>query len=265
MSPIEVRQHPTDDRRIQFLFGEDEPSAEVLEFIKSIETTLEKLNRAFPDDDDKFKKRFEVILEFAAASLREHEPDLTAARTRLDEINADLGDREKSEEEQEETKSWFRVERGDKKPPNILFTPVDDNAEVPVELAKLQINIDRLLGALMPIVEAMALGVPVICSDIPAHRESAQERAEFFDPLDETAWHRAVLRLIEDDGAVEAARARQAGYAPPSWGEHFRLLEAELEGLLQNGEPRTPVDHLTGGGRLPLRHGGDRAQVPDTL
>lgn len=117
----------------------------------------------------------------------------------------------------------------------------------------------------MPIAEAMTLGVPVICSDIPAHRESAQECAEFLDPLDETAWHRAVLRLIEDDGAVEAARARQAGYAPASWDEHFRLLEAELEGLLKNGEPRTPVDHLTGGGRPPLRHEGDRAQVPDTL
>ena len=117
----------------------------------------------------------------------------------------------------------------------------------------------------MPIVEAMVLGVPVICSDIPAHHESAQERAEFIDPLDENAWYRAVVRLVENNAAVEAARAKQAGYSPPSWHKHFRLLEAELGGILQNGDPRTPVGHLTGSCRRPLRHGDNRAQVPDSL
>ena len=37
----------------------------------------------------------------------------------------------------------------------------------------------------MPVLEAMAAGIPVACSDIPPLREVAGDAALFFDPLDE--------------------------------------------------------------------------------
>ena len=56
----------------------------------------------------------------------------------------------------------------------------------------------------MPVLEALASGIPTACSDIPALRESAGEAALFFDPLDEDAIATAIDRITEDE------RLRQA-------------------------------------------------------
>lgn len=44
----------------------------------------------------------------------------------------------------------------------------------------------------LPIVEAQALGVPVIAADIPSHREIASERTILLDPLDGLSWKQAI-------------------------------------------------------------------------
>ena len=74
----------------------------------------------------------------------------------------------------------------------------------------------------IPIVEALTLGTPVIASDIPVHREVAGTRGLFLHPLDGPGWREAVL------AAIAAPPARIAGYAPPSWDDHFRVVEACL-------------------------------------
>jgi len=56
---------------------------------------------------------------------------------------------------------------------------------------RLSVNFRRL-G--MPVLEAMAAGVPLACSDIPVLREVASDCALYFDPLDEEAMHRALVR-----------------------------------------------------------------------
>ena len=43
----------------------------------------------------------------------------------------------------------------------------------------------------MPIVEAMAVGVPVICSDLAVLREVGGNVPIFVDRASEAAWHRA--------------------------------------------------------------------------
>ena len=48
----------------------------------------------------------------------------------------------------------------------------------------------------MPVLEAMAAGVPVACSDIPPLREVAGDTALFFDPLDESAISGALDRVV---------------------------------------------------------------------
>ena len=47
-----------------------------------------------------------------------------------------------------------------------------------------------------PVHEALAAGVPVIASDIPAHREYVAGFAELLDPLDAAAWARSMAELL---------------------------------------------------------------------
>jgi glycosyltransferase involved in cell wall biosynthesis len=48
----------------------------------------------------------------------------------------------------------------------------------------------------MPVLEAMAAGLPVACSDIPPLREVAGDSALYFDPLDESAIATALDQVI---------------------------------------------------------------------
>jgi glycosyltransferase involved in cell wall biosynthesis len=61
----------------------------------------------------------------------------------------------------------------------------------------------------MPVLEAMAAGIPVACSDIPPLREVAGEAALFFDPLREGAIAAALDRIVVDEQL--RARLTQAG------------------------------------------------------
>jgi glycosyltransferase involved in cell wall biosynthesis len=51
----------------------------------------------------------------------------------------------------------------------------------------------------MPVLEALAAGIPTACSDIPPLRESAGEAALFFDPRDENAIAAALDRITGDE------------------------------------------------------------------
>jgi len=64
----------------------------------------------------------------------------------------------------------------------------------------------------MPVLEAMAAGVPLACSDIPVLREVASDCALYFDPLDEEAMHRALVRLASGAIPVEGGRKRAAEF-----------------------------------------------------
>jgi len=73
----------------------------------------------------------------------------------------------------------------------------------------------------LPIVEAQALGVPVIAADIPSHREIASERTILLDPLDGLAWK----------AAIERAAAEYRRWSPPpmeSWPDYFAALAQSL-------------------------------------
>jgi glycosyltransferase involved in cell wall biosynthesis len=61
----------------------------------------------------------------------------------------------------------------------------------------------------MPVLEAMAAGIPVACSDIPPLREVAGEAALFFDPLNEDAIAIAVESIVTDE--TLRARLEKAG------------------------------------------------------
>lgn len=85
----------------------------------------------------------------------------------------------------------------------------------------------------LPLAEALALGVPVIASDLPALREVGGAAPDFLDPLDGVAWRNAVLDYARPDSKARAAQLKRiAHWKLPNWAEHFAILDQLLERLL---------------------------------
>jgi glycosyltransferase involved in cell wall biosynthesis len=79
----------------------------------------------------------------------------------------------------------------------------------------------------MPIAEALMVGTPVICSDLPALREAGVDAPEYLDPLDGKAWIDAILSYSNEDSTRrDAARARAANWTPPTWHDHIAVVRA---------------------------------------
>lgn len=84
----------------------------------------------------------------------------------------------------------------------------------------------------LPLVEAMSLGVPAIVSDLPVFREFAGDIPEYLDPLDGTGWLDAIESYTRDDQpGRQAQQARLREFTPPTWRNHFAMLQQFLESL----------------------------------
>jgi glycosyltransferase involved in cell wall biosynthesis len=86
----------------------------------------------------------------------------------------------------------------------------------------------------LPLAEALALGVPVLCSDLPVLREVGGAVPEYLDPLDGVGWMQAVQAYARPDAPRRAAQlARMAHWPAPSWDGHVRqaldLIDHGLE------------------------------------
>jgi glycosyltransferase involved in cell wall biosynthesis len=78
-----------------------------------------------------------------------------------------------------------------------------------------------------PLVEALALGVPVLCSNLAALRENGGGVPEYFDPLDGAGWRAAIIDYsLPISSRRDAQLSRLTGWTPPSWEKHFAALEA---------------------------------------
>jgi glycosyltransferase involved in cell wall biosynthesis len=77
-----------------------------------------------------------------------------------------------------------------------------------------------------PLIEAFGVGVPALCSDIPALRETGGAIAEYFDPLDGPGWRTAILDYALADSPRRAAQLeRLASWRPPLWQDHFASVD----------------------------------------
>ena len=81
----------------------------------------------------------------------------------------------------------------------------------------------------MPLIEALAAGVPVIASDLKVFREFAADIPDYVDPLDPQRW----LGLIGEYASVGSVRRaaqleRVRTFRLPTWEQHFALLDSLL-------------------------------------
>ncbi len=78
----------------------------------------------------------------------------------------------------------------------------------------------------LPVAEALASGIPVICSDIGAFREVGQGVPDYLDPLDLPAWQAAVIDYCAPGSARRAAQLLRLGaWRAPGWDAHFQIIE----------------------------------------
>ena len=94
----------------------------------------------------------------------------------------------------------------------------------------------------LPVAEALAHGVPVLCSDLPAFREVGQDVPEYFDPVDGLAWLRAVQDYSIAGSVRRAAQlARLRHWHPPSWSEHVAAAIDFTDEVSQRRGGRAPA------------------------
>lgn len=77
----------------------------------------------------------------------------------------------------------------------------------------------------LPMAEALALGVPVIASDLPCFREVGQGIPCLLDPYDVDGWAARISAF--DRAAAQRQRRIDAlrGYCPPRWDDHFEQVD----------------------------------------
>lgn len=79
----------------------------------------------------------------------------------------------------------------------------------------------------LPALEAAALGVPVVCSDLPVFHELLADCPVYLDPADSYAWQRTIEAMTRATGGNRDG-ATTAGDGPriPTWEDHFNTVLA---------------------------------------
>ena len=84
----------------------------------------------------------------------------------------------------------------------------------------------------MPLLEALAQGVPVVAGALPVFQEFAGDIPDYIDPLDGGRWLETIMDFASPRSALRSAQLRRlAGYRPPTWKKHFAVVDALLESI----------------------------------
>lgn len=86
----------------------------------------------------------------------------------------------------------------------------------------------------LPLAEALALGVPVIASDLPVFQEIAGDLPRYHDPIDGLGWIQAVEEFAAPTSPARNAQiADLSTFLVPSWAEHFARADAFIQRIGQ--------------------------------
>ena len=130
----------------------------------------------------------------------------------------------------------------------------DDEAARLVQGARALLLPSFAEGFGFPLVEALALGVPVLCSNLAAFRENGGDVPEYLDPLDGLGWRSAVIDYALPASPRRAAQLlRLSGWRAPSWEDHFAVVDALIAEtrLIGQYETESPTAPELGGRREP--------------
>jgi glycosyltransferase involved in cell wall biosynthesis len=84
----------------------------------------------------------------------------------------------------------------------------------------------------MPMAEALALGTPVIASDLPVYREFALDVPLYLPANDAAAWLQAVRAYMPEASPERAAQcSRMQALELPTWPQHFARVDSLLSSL----------------------------------
>lgn len=83
----------------------------------------------------------------------------------------------------------------------------------------------------MPVAEALSVGVPVICSAIPAHHEVGRDAPDYADPLDGPRWKALILDHAAKGPAWQAQMQRLANWQAPGWDDHMAIVAGAIGSL----------------------------------
>jgi alpha-1,3-rhamnosyl/mannosyltransferase len=96
----------------------------------------------------------------------------------------------------------------------------------------------------LPLLEAMAVGCPVVCSDLPVFREVAGDGAEYASTSDRRAWIDALVRV--DSDTARRAELERAGLARAAAFDWDRSARETLE-VWRAAAARSEVSGRAGG------------------
>jgi glycosyltransferase involved in cell wall biosynthesis len=85
----------------------------------------------------------------------------------------------------------------------------------------------------MPVAEALAMGTPVICSDLAALREVGGDVPDYLDPLDGPGWRATILDYAAGGPVHRAQLSRISRWAEPSWDAHMAVAGDAIARLQQ--------------------------------
>lgn len=83
----------------------------------------------------------------------------------------------------------------------------------------------------MPVAEALSVGTPVICSDLPALHEAGGSVPDFLDPLDGPSWAACILDHACAGPMHQAQLDRMQAWHPPLWQDHITILCDAIKAL----------------------------------
>ena len=83
----------------------------------------------------------------------------------------------------------------------------------------------------MPVAEALSVGTPAICSDLPALREVGGDVPEYLDPLDGPGWKSAIFDHAAQGPRYTAQMERLPHWHNPTWKEHIAIVAEAIAQL----------------------------------
>ncbi|AOX18114.1 glycosyltransferase family 4 protein [Kozakia baliensis] len=81
----------------------------------------------------------------------------------------------------------------------------------------------------LPLAEALSLGVPALCADIPVLREVGEDVVDYLDALDGPGWKRAIQDFAADGVMRQAQMARLQRWSPVSWEKSVEMAVESMD------------------------------------